>query len=69
MMSNGDLTFLRNNVWRIYSSIKRRRLIEYSKVNLTIMEFLFLQKFIPVLKMKIHGLMVLVFRYSFLTDV
>ena len=33
MMSNGDLTFLRNNVWRIYLSIKRRRLIEYSKVN------------------------------------
>ena len=63
----GDLTFLANNVRGMQSSKKRIRFIETSKVTKVIMEFFFYKKHIPVLRMKMHGLMVLVFRYYFLT--
>ena len=67
MPSNSNSTFLTNNVREIQSSKKRIRLIDYFKSQPNHNGVLLYNKYILVLKTKVHGLMILTVRYFFLT--
>ena len=68
MISSNNLTFLTNNVKGLQSFKKRIKLTEYFKSKLNHSGFLFLQETHLTIKMKIHGSMLLMDRFSFLME-